>query len=53
MGEAARSWVLHHYVNGRVLDLTVRYYESLFDRNLPEDSKRWTGSKDSALNPTY
>ena len=53
MGEAARSWVLHQYVNGRVLDLTVRYYESLFDRNLPEDSKRWTGSKDSALNPTY
>ncbi len=29
MGQAARAWVLDHYVNGHVLALTVAYYKSL------------------------
>jgi glycosyltransferase involved in cell wall biosynthesis len=51
MGKAARAWVLDHYVNGRVLDLTVRYYQSLLDRNLPRKSKNGQVTTDSALYP--
>jgi len=51
MGLAARAWVIEHYVNGRVLGLTVRYYQSLLERNLPRDSRIGPVSGDSALNP--
>jgi len=40
MGEAARSWVLEHYVNERVLRRTVHYYKSLLDWKLRPNSKR-------------
>jgi glycosyltransferase involved in cell wall biosynthesis len=33
MGQAARAWVLDHYVNDHVLGRTARYYKSLLDRN--------------------
>jgi hypothetical protein len=51
MGAAARAWVLCHYVNGRVLGRTVRFYKSLLDRNLPSVSRRKPASEDSVLNP--
>jgi hypothetical protein len=51
MGEAARSWVLEHYVNERVLRRTVRYYKSLLDRNLQRKSKRRPLPADSVLDP--
>jgi glycosyltransferase involved in cell wall biosynthesis len=51
MGTAARAWVLDHYVNGRVLGLTVDYYQSLLDRKLPRHSRIGPISGDSALNP--
>jgi len=31
MGKAARAWVLKHYVDERVLGLTVAYYKSLLE----------------------
>jgi glycosyltransferase involved in cell wall biosynthesis len=49
MGEAARAWVLENYVKGTVLGLTVLYYKSLLDRNLPI---RVPVVTDSVLNPT-
>jgi glycosyltransferase involved in cell wall biosynthesis len=51
MGRAARAWVLEHYVNGRVLGRTVRYYKSLLDLNLPRASRGKPASGDSALHP--
>jgi glycosyltransferase involved in cell wall biosynthesis len=51
MGRAARTWVLDHYVNGRVLGLTVRYYKNLVDRKRPENTSALPGPADSALNP--
>jgi hypothetical protein len=51
MGTAARAWVIEHYVNGRVLGLTLRYYQSLLERSLPRDSRVGPVSTDSALNP--
>jgi len=53
MGKAARAWGLDHYVNGRVLGLAVRYYQSLLERNLPSDLKKRPAPADSAFNPTY
>ncbi|MGD0547619.1 MAG: glycosyltransferase [Terracidiphilus sp.] len=51
MGRAARAWVLDNYVNGRVLGLTVSYYKSLMNRNLPKGSRSGRVSADSALSP--
>ena len=51
MGVAARAWVLDHYVNGRVLGRTVRYYQSLLDRNLSGGATSRPVAADSALNP--
>jgi hypothetical protein len=51
MGLAARAWVLDHYVNGRVLGLTVGYYQSLLERNLTRDSRIRPVSEDTALYP--
>jgi len=51
MGQAARAWVLNHYVNESVLGRTVRYYQTLLDRNLPRSARIGTVSADSALNP--
>jgi glycosyltransferase involved in cell wall biosynthesis len=51
MGLAARAWVLDHYVNGYVLGLTVNYYRSLMERNLPASSRGGPVSGDSVLNP--
>ena len=51
MGKAARSWVVEHYRNGRVLGLTVGYYQSLLDRKLLQNSKIRSVPADSALNP--
>jgi glycosyltransferase involved in cell wall biosynthesis len=31
MGQAARAWVIEHFVDGRVLGLTVAYYKSLLE----------------------
>jgi glycosyltransferase involved in cell wall biosynthesis len=51
MGQAARAWVLDHYVNGLVLDRTVRYYKSLMNRNRQKSSRSGPLSGDSVLNP--
>jgi glycosyltransferase involved in cell wall biosynthesis len=51
MGEAARAWVLDHYVNGQVLGRTVLYYKSLLELNLRRNSRIGPVSTDSALNP--
>jgi glycosyltransferase involved in cell wall biosynthesis len=51
MGKAARAWVLDHYVNGRVLRRTVRFYKSLLDLNLQRNPKRRPLSADSVLDP--
>jgi glycosyltransferase involved in cell wall biosynthesis len=51
MGVAARAWVLDHYVNGRVLGRTVRYYHSLLDQNLSGGTTSRPVATDSALNP--
>lgn len=51
MGLAARAWVLDHYVNGRVLGRTVRYYKSLLDLHLPRNLRGKPVSGDSALHP--
>jgi glycosyltransferase involved in cell wall biosynthesis len=50
MGLAARAWVLDHYVNGRVLGRTVRYYKSLLDLHQPNSPGKQV-SGDSALHP--
>jgi len=51
MGEAARAWVLDHYVNGCVLGRTVRYYQSLLDQNPSGGTTGRPVATDSALNP--
>jgi glycosyltransferase involved in cell wall biosynthesis len=51
MGKAARAWVLDHYVNGRVLGRTARYYLSLLDRSLSGGETNRPVATDSALNP--
>ncbi len=51
MGQAARAWVLDHYVNEHVLGLTAQYYKSLLDRNLPRNSRRKPIPANSVLNP--
>jgi glycosyltransferase involved in cell wall biosynthesis len=51
MGIAARAWVIEHYVKGLVLGLTVGYYKSLLERNLPGAIRSGTIATDSALNP--
>ncbi len=51
MGEAARAWVLNHYVNGHVLGRTARYYQSLLVRNRPADARRVPAATGSAFNP--
>jgi glycosyltransferase involved in cell wall biosynthesis len=51
MGKAARAWVLDHYVNGRVLRRTVRYYKSLLDLNLQRNPRRRPLPADSVLDP--
>jgi glycosyltransferase involved in cell wall biosynthesis len=40
MGEAARKWVIEHYVNGRVLGLTVAFYRSQLEQVGKSTSKR-------------
>jgi glycosyltransferase involved in cell wall biosynthesis len=35
MGQAARAWVIEHYVNKRVVGLTVEFYRSLLDSRVP------------------
>ncbi|MGB8846805.1 MAG: glycosyltransferase, partial [Terracidiphilus sp.] len=32
MGQSARAWILEHYVESRVVGLTVDYYKSLLER---------------------
>lgn len=51
MGEAARAWILDHYLNDRVLGRTVRYYQSLLDQNLSGGATGQPVVTDSALNP--
>jgi len=51
MGVSARAWILGHYVNGRVLSRTVRFYKCLLDRNLPQVPRTKHLSGDSVLNP--
>lgn len=34
MGRAARAWILEHYVEARVVTMTVDYYKSLLDARL-------------------
>jgi hypothetical protein len=53
MGQAARAWVLDHYVNEHVLGRTVRYYESLLAQYLRENSKNKPITPTSAFNPGY
>jgi glycosyltransferase involved in cell wall biosynthesis len=31
MGQSARAWILEHYVESRVVGMTVDYYKSLLD----------------------
>jgi glycosyltransferase involved in cell wall biosynthesis len=50
MGEAARAWVLKNYVNGSVLGLTVRCYQSLLERHQPLDTRRVPVTAGSVLN---
>jgi glycosyltransferase involved in cell wall biosynthesis len=51
MGRAARAWVLDHYVNGQVLGRTVRFYQSLMNRDLAGNSRKKRVSADSVLSP--
>jgi hypothetical protein len=32
MGEAARTWVLEYFIDGRVLGLTAKFYQRLFEQ---------------------
>ena len=32
MGQSARAWILEHYVESRVVGMTVDYYKSLLER---------------------
>jgi len=41
MGKAARAWVMENYVKDRVLELTVRCYKSLLERNRFVDTGRF------------
>jgi glycosyltransferase involved in cell wall biosynthesis len=50
MGQAARAWVLEHYVNERVLGLAVCYYKSLLERSLRADARSGQVASVSALN---
>jgi len=34
MGQAARAWILEHYVESHVVGMTVDYYKSLLDARL-------------------
>jgi hypothetical protein len=34
MGQSARAWILEHYVEARVVGMTVDYYKSLLDDRL-------------------
>jgi glycosyltransferase involved in cell wall biosynthesis len=38
MGTAARAWVIDEFVNGRVLGLTVGFYEKLLEKSAAEDT---------------
>lgn len=40
MGRAARAWVEEHYLESRVLGLTVAYYQSLVEQRPAEDLAR-------------
>ncbi|MGA3161283.1 MAG: glycosyltransferase family 4 protein [Terracidiphilus sp.] len=51
MGEAARSWVIQNYVNGRVQGLTVRCYKSLLERNRSVNTRSVPVAAGSVLNP--
>jgi len=51
MGLAARAWIIEHYVNSRVLGLTVAFYKSLIEESQAGGSDRRLGSGESALHP--
>jgi glycosyltransferase involved in cell wall biosynthesis len=34
MGQAARAWILEHYIESRVVGMTIDYYKSLLDARL-------------------
>jgi glycosyltransferase involved in cell wall biosynthesis len=51
MGKAARSWVLAHYGNERVLGLTVAYYKSLLKPNRSGNVTGDSVGSHSALRP--
>jgi glycosyltransferase involved in cell wall biosynthesis len=53
MGWAARAWVLEHFVNARVLGLTVLYYKSLLDHGPQSASASKPVSADSVLGLNY
>jgi hypothetical protein len=38
MGTAARAWVIDEFVNGRVLGLTVGFYEKLLEAAAADDT---------------
>lgn len=49
MGDAGRRWVIDHFVNGRVLGLTIAFYRSLLEaRQAPADSVVATGAAAAA-----
>lgn len=51
MGAAARAWIIEHYVNERVLGLTVDFYKSLLRSREPAVVNSGAVSRKPALNP--
>jgi glycosyltransferase involved in cell wall biosynthesis len=51
MGQAARVWVLDHYVNEHVLGRTMSFYNSLLDTKQPGHSRAEPVAVDSVLSP--
>jgi hypothetical protein len=47
MGEAARAWVLDHFVDERVLGLAAKFYQRLFEEATEEEPT----SRVKALSP--
>jgi len=49
MGEAARAWVVDHYMTAHVLGLTVNYYRTLLDRSREGDASIEPACDDAAV----
>jgi len=53
MGKAARAWVLEHYVDAHVLELTVNFYKRLPEHHGVSTAPIAPGTEDLAIEPAF